>query len=520
VFFSFCLTGVPDPTYAQNDPPKIIIVPNKEFPSERKFVPGQIVVKFKAKSIIMPAGKFKAAAKEARILKNSIENLNTKHRVEKIEKVFEVKDTHPLAEVYMMDVPVDEDVLKAVDEYSRDPNVQYAEPVYINHINAAPNDPFYRDFRLNTNQWSLFKINAPLAWDITKGSTNDVIAVLDTGVDLIHEDLAAKIWTNPGESGGGKETNGIDDDGNGKIDDYRGWDFTNHDNDPTDDNHHGTHCSGIIAGVTNNGKGIAGINWNGKIMALKVMDSNGYGDTTRSALGIKYAADMGAKVLSMSYGGGGWTQTEQDAVNYAWGKGCVLVASAGNDNNENQSYPAAFTNVIAVAATATNDAKASYSSYGTWVDVSAPGGDTTPYPYGMILSTYWETGYSNTYAWSMGTSMAGPCVAGVVSLIGSKNPGWTNLQVRDQLENTCDNIDAMNPGYTGKLGKGRINAYQALNVNAMRVGSTESWEWKIAQPGDLITSGTPNNWTWRTWEAGSGRKIPQGSAPIWNWMNE
>jgi subtilisin family serine protease len=332
-------------------------------------------------------------------------------------------------------------------------------------------------------------------------------------------DLASKIWANPGESGGGKETNGIDDDGNGYVDDYRGWNFAYDDNDPTDDDGHGTHCSGIIAAATNNGTGVAGTNWNAKIMPVKVMDSGGSGYVADCAAGVVYAANMGAKVISMSYGGYAYTQTELDAVNYAYSKGCVLVAAAGNDDVQTLSYPSAYPNVIAVAATGTNDAKASYSNYGTWVDVSAPGGEDLSDYHAWILSTCWFTGESNKYGWMCGTSMATPFVAGAASLIRARYPDWSPFLVRQALENSCDNIDSLNPGYEGKLGKGRINVYKAL-ASYTEVGTAEFWEWKDVQTGNSVHSGSPEGWQWRTWDSGSGRKIPKGNAPAWSWGNE
>lgn len=520
LILTLCIASIiSGPIYAQNEPDKIVVVPRKTATIGPKFAPGEIIVKYRVKSIKMPAGKFKAMAGEVGIISPSIKKIHDKLKIDKIEKVFKVKEGHRLSEIYKLKMPAETDILKAVEEYKKDPNVEYAEPNYTVKACATPNDYYYYDFRNDDNQWGLFKIKAPQAWNITKGNTGDAVAVIDTGVYMTHVDLASKIWANPGESGGGKETNGIDDDGNGYVDDYRGWNFAYDDNDPTDDEGHGTHCSGIIAAATNNGIGMAGTNWNAKIMPVKVMDFDGSGYVVDCAAGVVYAADRGAKVISMSYGSYAYTQTELDAVNYAYGHGCVLVGAAGNDEVQTLHYPSAYTNVIAVAATATNDAKAHYSNYGTWVDVSAPGGDSPPDPYGMILSTYWIDGYPDLYAWLQGTSMATPFVAGAVSLIRARNPDWSPSLVRQALENSCDNIDSLNPGYEGKLGKGRINVFKAL-ASYTKVGSAEFWEWKDVQTGNLVHSGSPEGWQWRTWNSGSGRKIPKGKAPVWSWGNE
>jgi subtilisin family serine protease len=520
LILALCIASViSGPIYAQNVPGTIIVEPKRIETVRPQFAPGEIIVKYRVKSIKMPAGKFKAMAKEMEIISPSIEKIHKKFKIEKMRKVFRVKEGHRLSETYILDMPSDVDVLKAMEEYKKDPNVEYAEPNYTVKACATPNDYYYHDFRNDDNQWGLFKIKAPQAWDITKGNASDAVAIIDTGVDMTHQDLTSKIWANPGESGGGKETNGIDDDGNGYVDDYRGWNFAYDDNDPSDDYHHGTHCAGIAAAATNNGIGMAGINWYAKIMALKFMDDTGHGYVADGASAIWYAADMGAKVISMSYGSDYYTQTEQNAVNYAYEHGCVLVGAAGNDNWETPLYPAYYTNVIAVAATGTNDAKAHYSNYGTWVDVSAPGGDNPPDPYGMILSTYWVSGYADLYAWAQGTSMATPLVAGAVSLIRARNPDWSPYLVRQALENSCDNIDSLNPGYEGKLGKGRINVYKAL-ASYTEVGTAEFWEWKDVQTGNSVHSGSPEGWQWRTWDSGSGRKIPKGNAPAWSWGNE
>ena len=225
-----------------------------------------------------------------------------------------------LSTIYILRLPAQNDVLATVEAFQADPNVEYAEPNYVAHLTDTPNDPGYGQ------QWGLPAVHAEEAWTITKGSPAVTIAILDTGVDLNHPDLAGKIWTNPGEIPG----NGIDDDGNGYIDDVNGYDFVNLDNNPQDDNGHGTHVAGIAAAGTNNGVGVAGVCWNCKILPLKVMQSSGRGSYSDIAAAVNYASNKGAKVINMSLGGYSDSAVLRDALAAAYSTS-VLVAAAGND---------------------------------------------------------------------------------------------------------------------------------------------------------------------------------------------
>lgn len=322
-----------------------------------------------------------------------------------------------------------------VSAYRRDPRVEFAEPNYIAHVLpssyglessltgyglkpsfAIPNDTYW------SSQWSLPQIQAPDAWEINTGSTSVVIAVIDTGVDLAHPDLDDKI--------------------------VPGHDFVNDDDDPQDDFGHGTHVSGIAAAETNNGLGVAGISWGARIMPVKVLDYSGTGTYYDVADGIVWAADQGAHILNMSLGGPQPSSVLEDAVNYAWDKGAVLVAAAGNDGTNWPIYPAAYQNVIAVAATDRNDQPAYFSNYGHYIGVAAPGVD--------ILSTF-PGGY---LSWQ-GTSMASPHVAGLAALVFSVDESQTNAAVRQRIEETADDLGS--PGWDEYYGYGRINSYRALS---------------------------------------------------------
>jgi subtilisin family serine protease len=305
-------------------------------------------------------------------------------------------------------------------------------------------------------------IDAPEAWDIETGSPDVIIAIVDTGIDYTHPDLATKIWNNTDEIPG----NGIDDDTNGYIDDIRGWDFFYNSSDPIDMVGHGTMCAGVAAASTNNGIGIAGVCWVCKIMPLRIFNETWYGTSTNAAKAIKYAADNGADVISMSIG---WVNQDpilRDAVNYAYGKGVFLCAAAGNLNMNFKIFPAAFDNVTAVAATNQNDKRCtpedwgpgSGSSYGDWVDIAAPGNliySTMP-TYHVLMNDdpYYRNQY---YDYGSGCSYSTPTVAGVAALLLSKDSSLTPDEVKALL---YGNVDPYNS--TEYIGTGRLNAQKAL----------------------------------------------------------
>ncbi len=293
--------------------------------------------------------------------------------------------------------------------------------------------------------------------DRQAGSSSVIVANIDTGVDYNHPDLAANIWTNPGEIPG----NGIDDDGNGYVDDVRGWDFANNDNDPMDDQGHGTHTAGTIAAVGNNATGVTGVAWRAKIMPLKFITASGSGTSLGAAQAILYAASMGAKISSNSWGGGGFSQTIENAINTANQSGMLFVTAAGNANANNDttvSYPCNSTlpNVLCVAATDHNDQKASFSNYGAVnVDLGAPGVS--------ILSTVpaGTCGMCNSsgYRYASGTSMATPHVSGAAALLRAQLPSLTPVAVKNILMQSVDPIAAL----SGKMVTGgRLNISKAV----------------------------------------------------------
>jgi len=391
-------------------------------------------------------------------------------------------DDVDLSRMYTVSYSSPNDPFTLAEELSRLPEVQYAEPWFIYPLARGafiPNDSLY------SQQWSLQKINAAAAWNFTKGDSTIVIAIVDSGVEWTHPDLAANIWINPGETGldtqgRNKRTNSFDDDGNGYIDDWHGWDFvganyeafipgiTTGDNNPTPtgfNNDHGTHVAGIAAAVTDNRIGVASLASNCRILPVKCSaDNDARGNGSAYVLagytGIAYAATMGAAVINCSWGGDGGSQVEQDVIDFASQHGALVVAAAGNNFSENFFSPASYRNVLSVAATDRNDVRGWFSNYGDNVDISAPG------------VAIWSTLYPGTYnsdtdpfrlPWD-GTSMASPLAASLAAIVHAKFPAYTNLQVAEQIRVTCDDISAANPSYAGRLGRGRINALSALTV--------------------------------------------------------
>lgn len=358
--------------------------------------------------------------------------------------------------VHHWKLPPGRSVEQAISALSANPNVRFAEPNYIVHADqfpAAPNDKYRGELwgMHNIGQTSgtpNADINAPEAWNVTTGSPNVVIGVIDTGIDYNHPDLAANIWSNPGEIAG----DGIDNDANGYIDDVRGWDFANNDNDPFDDNGHGSHVAGTIGAQGNNGLGVVGVNWQVKLMPLKFLGANGSGDTANATAAVLYAAKFKfggvnvVRVTNNSWGGGGKSVTMQNAIESS---GSVFVASAGNGATSQVQYPAGYknANIISVAATDHNDALATFSNFSSsWVDLAAPGVN--------IASTY-----KGGYGVLSGTSMASPHVAGVAGLVLAATPGLTPASVKAAIMNSVDPV----PGLAGKtVTGGRINAGRAV----------------------------------------------------------
>ncbi|CAN5152877.1 hypothetical protein BH09BAC5_BH09BAC5_03800 [soil metagenome] len=375
------------------------------------------------------------------------------HAVTKLSKPFyAAKNSEILQRTYLLEFSDYKSVQSLISELKASNAVVYAERVPMDYTTVAPNDPSYG------SQWHLATINAAGAWNYFSTGSNIKIAIVDNAIDRNHQDLSGNLWVNPGEIA----SNNIDDDGDGYIDDINGYDVADVDNNPNPPNNsfdHGTHCAGISSAKTNNSIGIASIGYSCKLMCVKATgNANSPSSVTNGYDGIVYAVSAGADVISMSWGGTGSSTTAQNIITWAYQQGVVLIAAAGNNNSSTMFYPAGYTECIAVAATSSNDTKASFSNYGSWVDISAPGNN--------IYSTLPSNGYGNM----SGTSMACPLVAGLAGLMLSLNPILTPIDIRNCILNNATNINSMNPSYIGQLGSGRIDA----NASMACIGTTLS----------------------------------------------
>lgn len=380
-------------------------------------------------------------------------------RLEVIEATIQAYGARPISkisglEIYKLSLPEKVSVEEMVSALTQNPDVEYAEPNYKTWLAVVPNDSFfnYQYYLRNTGQKiggspdspsgkSEADIKATAAWDETKGSSDVLIAIIDTGVDLLHPDLKNKIHS-PGR------------------------DFVNDDFDATDDYGHGTIVASVAASETNNSQGIAGVAWNSKILPVKVIDENGEGDYEDLIAGIKWAVDNNASVINMSLGGDEPSSGLRDSLRYAHDKGVVLVAAAGNEGSS-VLYPAAYDDYcLAVAATDYQDERVTFtntngsweSNYGREIDIAAPGQRVV----GAVPTWYWGPG-SSPYAFGSGTSLSSPQVAGLAALLKALKPWLTVDQIMDVIRYSADDVNSKeHKGRDNYLGYGRINMEKAL----------------------------------------------------------
>ncbi|MDH4223011.1 MAG: S8 family serine peptidase, partial [candidate division Zixibacteria bacterium] len=442
-------------------------------------IPGVLLVKFKS-GLLTDHDTGRSGKLTTGI--TSFDLLNTKYNVSDIRKVFPEETTVPpsnsnlmdLSGFYEIEFPEESNLQALISIYSQDPNLEIVETVKMCPVDAVPNDP-ETQWHLNNLLGNDADVDAYEAWDLETGDSSIILAILDTGVGYYCPELSWNIWTNPGEI----PDNGIDDDLNGKVDDYYGWDFvtggylcdvaggedcSGADNNPSDFDGHGTHVSGIAAAVTNNNAGVAGLagGWypakkGCKIMALRTgwhaTDGRGYINMDFAAQAMYYARIKGAKAINCSFGTSYTSALQAEVIN-AINQGIVICKSAGNDNQEVDDYLIDnFLEVLGVAALNRYDQKASFSNFGNEVDISAPGDD--------IRSVGGEN-YGCGIAVYSGTSQAAPMVTGLVGLLRSRVPNLTIAQITSLIKDNADSIDYLNPGYEGKLGAGRISLYRSL----------------------------------------------------------
>jgi thermitase len=407
-----------------------------------EFVPGEVLVGYKSESFSLSAQN-QIYSSIVQSFGKQIIAINSLETDEKIQ-IVKFKDPSKISGI--------------IATLRNNPGVRYVEPNYIYRTLSAPNDPeFARQWdMLNTGQEDKpggqlgvagNDIRVKNLWDRgIIGNRNILVAVIDTGIDFNHPDLAANMYTNPNEVAG----NGVDDDKNGVIDDVHGADFSGASpvGNGFDDNKHGTHCAGTIGAVGNNGSGIAGVNWEASMMPVKFLTATGSGSSAGAISSINYAVKMGAKVLSNSWGGGGYSQALYDAIKNARNHGVLFIAAAGNDASDNDgkpSYPASYAldNIVSVAATDNRDELASFSNYGrTSVHVAAPGKN--------ILSTVPNGGYEIL----SGTSMACPHVSGMAALLWSQDSSLSYNEIRNRLIATSSPVPVLR---SRVVAKGRVN---------------------------------------------------------------
>ena len=408
-----------------------------------------------------------------------------------------------LERIYLLRFQTSTDLYAVKAAYAAHPLIEAVEFNHIRQTQAAeiiPDDPHFEE------QWSLSLIDMPGAWAIEKGDPEVIIAVVDTGFDYTHEDLASQTWINPGEI----PDNGIDDDNNGYIDDVHGWDFStlpsgdgnqepvNGDNDPIDESGHGTHVAGIVGAAVDNQLGIAGIAWNCTLMPIRGAGVAGIRDN-RSAAAIIYAVDNGARVINMSWGGRDRSFVLRDAVDYAYARGVLMVAASGNESEGDSIFPAGYRKVISVAATEQHKQKFYQSNFGASIDIGAPGN--------VILSTH----INNRYRTLSGTSMATAHVSGVAALIISKRPSLTHEEVRQILLSTTDPITES----PDLVGAGNLNAARALMASGSLKAHILSPETHSGGSNRIEFVGTAGGFKFETWQLLYGTSaVPTGFQPI------
>jgi len=373
-----------------------------------------------------------------------------------------------LENIYKLRFPPQIDIEHAIQKLSKNPDIEFVEPDYIARPAYVPDDPLY------PGQWAMNSIGVEAAWEVITGTATTVIAVIDSGVDLAHPEFAGRLWSNPGEI----PSNGQDDDNNGFVDDTHGWDFVYGSNNLSDENGHGTEVAGVALATGDNSAGMAGVCWGCRLMPVKVIQPSGIANYSDVAAGIIYAANKGARIINLSLGGYADSSALRAAIQAAASK-AVIVAAAGNDSLNEPFYPAAYAPVLAVAATTELGTKTSFSNYGDWVDVSAPGAE--------ILTTFAGGGWGTT----SGTSLAAPFVSGLAGLLYSQHPEWSAAMIRAHIIETATNLSSSEPVYASLLGAGLIDAASAMQAPRPDL-AIESFAVN-GELGGLVTPGSQAN---------------------------
>ena len=464
----------------------------------KKINNNRLIIKFKSSIGV----EYRIPQSDKKFNHEELDNINKKNRVQSII----LSGNKKKKDTYILNFESNQNIDHLIKQYKNSNLFEYVEPDFIGvgggkkiKLQSIPNDTYFsRQYGLyNDGTFSLSSatndadIDMDLGWDIEQGDQSIIVAVLDSGIKLDHPEFSGRLWTNPNET-----LNGIDDDNNGYIDDINGWDFANNDDDPTDDNGHGTNVTGIIGANSNNNLGYSGVDWNCKLMIGKILDENNSGYYSWWTDCIYYAVDNGAKVINMSVGGSGFSSSMKDAIDYAYNNGVTVVACMMNENNNTTFYPAGYQNTIAVGATNPNDERSapffwsttSGSNYGNHIDVVAPGN----YIYGLDHQS--DTNYN--FYWG-GTSQAAPLVTGLSSLLlaqdADKTPDDIRSIIRSTAEDQLGNISEDISGFDIYYGYGRVNAYEALLQSSLSINEITNPKNLSIFPNPVSTFATVNS---------------------------
>jgi subtilisin family serine protease len=399
-----------------------------------KYLPGTVVVKY---------SNSKSAANRSFQFED-ISNAKVRHAARMFQTKKQDRNSAELSNIFRIEYEGNTSPIVIARKLSQIEGIEYAEPYWIPELFDTPDDP------LISNQYYLDITKTLEVQDITQGDTNIVIGIIDTGFDVYHEDLTGSIKYNYSDP-----INGIDDDGDGYIDNYRGWDMANNDNNPSNpSSQHGTHVAGVACAQNGNGTGIAGVGGKTKFLPIKIADDES-GNLTAGYEGVVYAADHGCRIINCSWGSTAPSQMCDDVIKYAQSRGCLVVAAAGNTGTDVKYYPASCDGVISVCATNSTDTKWNNSTYNHRIDVAAPG------------EGIYSTANGNKYQSSSGSSFAAPIVSAAAALVWAKKTNFSAAKIGELLRTTADIIDTIpaNAKYAGMMGSGRINILRALTDN-------------------------------------------------------
>lgn len=485
-------------------------------------IDGKIFLKIKDHSQVQLAsfGTERLLREEGNSQPKEIVALFNRYETRTLSPTFEGSNNPRLSRIYTLEFDQAQLIDALLAELSVLPYVEYAEKVPLYKIHRKPPAPVYEpnDRRIFNDMYHLDLIDAAEAWDLSRGSEEVIIAIVDDAILIDHEDLKDNIWVNPGEIPG----NGVDDDRNGYVDDVNGFDVATGTPNPGGLAQlltHGTQVAGCAAAATDNGRGVASIGFNCKIMAVKATANPSSANNeivTNTFEGVKYAVDARADVVNMSFGGGQRSQTFQELFNQGNELGIVFVASSGNSGNDEEQFPAAYNHVISVAATGETDRVTNFSTVHSTVDISAPG---------QSIRTSLPNIDLNGYTRATGTSFSSPIVAGVLGLMKSVNPCATPEELEAILKSSADDISGLNPSFAGKIGAGRVNAAQALAAIAApslpeadfsfdnSSNCTNSIPFNFIEDPENAGCAAVNKYTWQVSDENGMIAIAEGETP-------